>query len=82
MVIYTQAIASAKPRSSLPIISVAMVAPPGRGQFKGVRVAVRVPADDGVDNLCQHGHAKPQFSVLGHLHGSSDTPVLRRLLGC
>jgi hypothetical protein len=25
----------------------------GRGQFKGVRVA----ADDGVDNLCQHGHA-------------------------
>ena len=29
----------------------------GRGQFKGVRVTVRVAADDGVDNLCQHRHA-------------------------
>jgi hypothetical protein len=29
----------------------------GRGQFNSVRVAVRVAADDGIDNLCQHGHA-------------------------
>jgi len=29
----------------------------GRGQFQGVRVAVRVATDDGVDNLCQHGPA-------------------------
>jgi hypothetical protein len=40
----------------LPIISVVMVAPLARS-IQGVRVAVRVAADDGVDNLCQHGHA-------------------------
>jgi hypothetical protein len=28
----------------------------GRGHFQGVCVAMRVAADDGVDNICQHGH--------------------------
>jgi hypothetical protein len=29
----------------------------GRGQLQSMRIAVRVAANDGVDNLCQHGHA-------------------------
>jgi hypothetical protein len=33
----------------------------GRGQFKGVPVPVRIAADNGVDNLCQHGHAASEL---------------------
>lgn len=29
----------------------------GRGQLQGMGIAVRVAADNGVDDLCQHGHA-------------------------
>ena len=74
-----QASASAKPAASLLMRTVAEGRPRGRDHLQRVTVAVRVTPDDGVDVVCQHGHAASvSFQACGRSNGTGLGGVTER----